>query len=199
MKIAKTSIRAFETITEVLVKKYEQIFEIVQETKLVQNGKAILFKLRDGTEAIMEAAQIKATLVAKGMRDKADQILGFCIRGCFTAETLILTKNGLKRIDLIQEGEYVLAKDVNTGTTGFKKVIYVYKKHSNELIKLNIEGEEIRTTASHLFFTEEGWWRAGENIKPGDRILTSDGELKTVKAVSVEMLPEPEKIYNLNV
>jgi hypothetical protein len=64
---------------------------------------------------------------------------------------------------------------------------------------LFVEGEEIRTTASHLFFTDSGWWKAAENLKVGDKILNSKGELKTLIGKSVEALKEPERIYNLNV
>jgi hypothetical protein len=64
---------------------------------------------------------------------------------------------------------------------------------------LFVEGEEIRTTANHLFFTDNGWWKAAENLKVGDKILNSKGELKTLIGKSVETLQEPERIYNLNV
>jgi hypothetical protein len=64
---------------------------------------------------------------------------------------------------------------------------------------LFVEGEEIRTTASHLFFTDSGWWKAAENLKVGDKIINSKGELKTLIVKSIETLNEPERIYNLNV
>jgi hypothetical protein len=64
---------------------------------------------------------------------------------------------------------------------------------------LFVEGEEIRTTANHLFFTDCGWWKAAENLKVGDKILNSKGELKTLIGKSVEALQELERIYNLNV
>jgi hypothetical protein len=50
-----------------------------------------------------------------------------------------------------------------------------------------------------LFFTDSGWWKAAENLKLGDKILNSKGELRTLIGKSVETLQEPEKIYNLNV
>jgi len=67
------------------------------------------------------------------------------------------------------------------------------------LVHLKLEDEEIKTTASHLFFTDSGWWKAAEHLKPGDRILNSKGELKALIGKSIETLPEPDKIYNLNV
>ena len=53
--------------------------------------------------------------------------------------------------------------------------------------------------SSHLFFTDSGWWKSAKNITVGDRILTSDGELKEVTAIRVVELEEAVRIYNLNV
>jgi hypothetical protein len=50
-----------------------------------------------------------------------------------------------------------------------------------------------------LFFTDSGWWKAAENLKVGDKILDSKGELKTLIGKSVEALQVPERIYNFNV
>jgi hypothetical protein len=119
--------------------------------------------------------------------------------GCFTGDTLVVTKNGLKRIDEIIEGELVLSKDVNTGEIDYKRVSTVYIKSSTEFIHLSIEDEEIKTTKPHLFFTEEGWWKSAENLNVGDKIINSKGELKTLISKTEENLSEPERIYNLNV
>ena len=92
----------------------------------------------------------------------------------------------------------VLSKDVKTGETLYKSVLTVYRKSTKKLIKLNIQGEEIRTTPSHLFFVD-GWWKTAEHLEVGDEILTSSGELKEVTSIEVENLTSPERIYNLNV
>ena len=114
-------------------------------------------------------------------------------------DTLVTTKDGPKRIDEITEGEYVLSEDVKTGEITYKKVDYVYIKNTRKLVQLVVNGEEIKTTSSHLFFTDSGWWKSAKNIKVGDRILTAEGELKEVTATGIVELEEAVRIYNLNV
>ncbi|HEY9060505.1 MAG TPA: polymorphic toxin-type HINT domain-containing protein, partial [Pseudobacteroides sp.] len=165
--------------------KLDSLFEIVEETKDL--GTRIWYKLRNGTEAELPKS------------DLTPEQATCSITGCFTGDTLIPTVSGFKRIDSIKEGDFVLSKDVNSGTIDYKKVKYVYIKSTYEFVHLKLDNEEIRTTANHLFFTDCGWWKAAENLKVGDKILNSKGELKTLIEKRVEMLNEPEKIYNLNV
>jgi hypothetical protein len=198
-KVAKGTVASKEALTKTLVAaaeglqllktylntKLDALFEIVQETKDL--GNRIWYKLRNKTEIELEK------------RDLTPEQTTCSITGCFTAETLIPMISGLKRIDQIQEGDFVLSKDVNSGTIDYKEVKYVYIKSTYEFVRLKLDNEEIRTTANHLFFTDCGWWKAAENLKIGDKILNSKGELKTLIGKSVEALQEPERIYNLNV
>ncbi len=122
------------------------------------------------------------------MQDAADTAVKCLADGCFSGDTQVMTKSGLKRIDQIQEGEYVLAKDVNNNIIDYREVKQVYIKSTYEFIHLKLEDEEIKTTASHLFYTDSGWLKAARNLKPGDQIVNSKGELKTLLSTSLEEL-----------
>ena len=178
------------TITHIITKimdyvknKIEALFEYV--TKALDLGDKIRFKTKDGEVDI-----------PKDQLTKEEQ--DYCLNGCFTGDTLVSTKEGLKRIDQINEGDLILAKDIQTGEINYKPVITVYRKTTNKLVILNVEGEEIKTTPTHLFFAN-GWWKAAENLELGDSIITSDGSLKIVTSVKVENLESPKRIYNLNI
>ncbi|MCX7747060.1 MAG: polymorphic toxin-type HINT domain-containing protein [Clostridia bacterium] len=202
VKILKNSLQlASEAITEVknyLVKKPDAVFEYVTESSCV--GDNLKLKTINSAELDLSRSQLKTELKAKGMSEEAAESSMKCLEdGCFTGDTLVLTKEGLKRIDKISEGEFVFSKDVKTGGTAYKKVLQVYRKSSREFIHLGVIGEEIKTTSTHLFYMEGGYWKAAENIKPGDRILTSSGEVKQILSVKEGNFEEAQRIYNLNV
>ena len=64
--------------------------------------------------------------------------------GCFVDGTKIITKNGLKNIEDINEGELVLTIDGS-----YQRVINTTRFKSNELIKIN---NEVTSTINHKFF-----------------------------------------------
>ena len=58
------------------------------------------------------------TLKGEGVDDDIIECLG---KWCFTGEVVVLTGNGYKRIDEIEEGELVLSQNIDTKETSFKE------------------------------------------------------------------------------
>ncbi|NLD47185.1 MAG: hypothetical protein GX660_08290, partial [Clostridiaceae bacterium] len=200
--VARGVMAAAEFVTKLktlLKEGIERIFERIRSV-FRNSDDLILVDNITGQEFILSRSQLKSELIESGMTDDAAEMALKCLEdGCFAGNTMVLTKSGSKRIDEIQEGEYILSKDINTGEESYKKVKQVYIKSTDTFIRLNVEGEEIRTTPSHLFFTDDGWWKAADNIKAGDKIVDSSGRLREVYSTELEKLNEPERIYNLNV
>jgi hypothetical protein len=85
---------------------------------------------------------------------------------CFTPETLVLTKEGWRRIDQIKVGDIVI------GGSGQDRKVEV--KHVNkvntEIVRLSTKNNSVSTTKNHRILTTKGWIKS-EKIKPFDIII----------------------------
>jgi DNA repair protein RadD len=71
---------------------------------------------------------------------------------CFTGETMINTTAGKKRVDKVRLGDIVY------NATGCGEITAISKKISNIIYKVKLDnGQQIRCTGNHPFFTEQGW------------------------------------------
>ena len=70
---------------------------------------------------------------------------------CFVAGTTVLTEDGEKPIEEIQAGDLVYSTDPETGESEYKEVIRTFRKESDVLIHIFVNGEEIETTPVHPF------------------------------------------------
>ena len=115
---------------------------------------------------------------------------------CFVAGTVVLTAIGTSSIEDVRAGDYVYAKDEETGEQKYMPVLETYEREVNETYTVTIEGETIETTATHPFYTTEGEWTRAEDLKAGDRVELSDGNSAEVESVEKNELEEPVTVYN---
>ncbi len=81
-----------------------------------------------------------------------------------------------KRIDQVEEGDYVLATDPETGETGPREVVATLP-HTDQLLALKTSSGDIITTEDHGFWkVTDGEWQESQDLDPGDRLLTVDGD-----------------------
>ena len=120
-------------------------------------------------------------------------------RWCFTGETLVATREGLKPIEEIREGDYVLSEDVETGEQSYQQVLQTYINESDTLIHVVTGEDEIETTPMHPFYViGRGFVPAGE-LAVGDKLKDSEGRETEVIDIWTEVLDEPVLVYNLEV
>ena len=86
------------------------------------------------------------------------------------------------------------------------RLLTVYVSETKKLVHATISNntdsetdETINTTDNHPFYVEGKGWIATIELEEGDILRTADGEVKTVKDVTIEYLDEPELIYNLEI
>ncbi|MBP5493557.1 MAG: AHH domain-containing protein [Lachnospiraceae bacterium] len=121
------------------------------------------------------------------------------VKGCFVEETEVETISGKKNIEDIEEGDYVLAEDPETGEQDYKRVLSTYVYEKIVLVHVFVGDEEIITTEEHPFYVEgEGFVQANE-LKEGYILRTSDDEEVYVDRIEIEYLTESIKVYNLRV
>ena len=83
-------------------------------------------------------------------KDKYEYLMTYSFP-CFTKDTLILTKDGLKCINEVKEGDYVL-----THTNTYKKVVASRKTGHKEVFNIKALGvHELKCTENHKFYVRQ--------------------------------------------
>ena len=118
---------------------------------------------------------------------------------CFTGETLIKTDNGHIQIKDIKVGDRVYAENVKTGEKGYKRVKQVFINDAYTLLHIKVNDTEIKTTFPHPFYVVGKGWVEAKDLKVGDVLKLANGETTEVKALKVEKLENPVKVYNFEV
>jgi serpin B len=117
---------------------------------------------------------------------------------CFAAGTPVMTPDGPKPIEELEEGDMVLARDENNveGELQPKRIEKIHRREA-DILELRVRGQVIRTTEPHPFFVKgKGWTPAGE-LQPRDLLSTNTGDWVEVDAVRLTQASEP--VYNMRV
>jgi phage terminase large subunit len=110
---------------------------------------------------------------------KTQPLHNFASHFCFTADTLVLTRTGMRQIVNIQDNEEVLT------LSGWKKCLGAKSMRKNvSVVRVTFaDGVTVNCTPDHLFLTESGWISA-ENLSKGSMIQSSlTTEFKNIMAV----------------
>ena len=162
---------------------------------LKAGGKVIA---KSATKALGKMAfkKLGKEALKKSVDDIAKKLLKTCVFACFPAGTLIQTQHGTKPIEDIQIGELVWAYDEDTDTTALQPVVDVMENQTDHTISLYTEFEVIETTATHPFYTHQGWKDASE-LTQGDKIITKNQN--EIEIISTQFNYQPKKVYNFTV
>ena len=118
---------------------------------------------------------------------------------CFVAGTLVETKDGHIPIETVQVGDYVYAENPETGEKALKRVVQTFVNQAEELVHVNVNGEQITTTPGHPFYVQNKGWIGADRLTVGDVLVTRCGERIYVKSVRIELAETPVKVYNFEV
>ena len=118
---------------------------------------------------------------------------------CFIAGTIVAAKDGPKKIEEIQPGDYVWATDPETGVTELREVKQLFRNETDEWIHITVNDEEIVCTPNHPFWVPVKGWTKACHLRAGDRLQLLNGEYVVVEQVQHELLESPSTTYNFEV
>ena len=118
---------------------------------------------------------------------------------CFVAGTSVLTSVGQVAIENIKSGDYVWARNPETGEQALKRVVQTFENETTELITITVASENIVCTKEHPFYLPEKGWVAACQLRAGDILVTVNGEFVVVEKIQHEILETPVKVYNFEV
>jgi RHS repeat-associated protein len=129
---------------------------------------------------------------------------------CFVAGTPVWTKDGLKPIEEIRVSDEVLSYNEKTEQIEYKAVVKAFKKFSEEILSVSIEGETepLGVTPNHPFYVrvhqardntntgddDEGEWLEARKLKVGNQVKLASGSWARV--LKIERQSGGEAVYN---
>ncbi|MCA9257747.1 MAG: hypothetical protein KDA61_01050, partial [Planctomycetales bacterium] len=117
---------------------------------------------------------------------------------CFSAGTPVVTPDGVRPIEELKAGDFVLARDENNIEGPLQpKMIERALQGFGELWEIAVEGRTLRATGPHRFFVKGKGWIATQELQVGDEISTQIGDWAQVERVYATGQSEP--VYNLRV
>jgi hypothetical protein len=117
---------------------------------------------------------------------------------CFVAGTEILTSEGLKNIEDIQVGDWVIADDPTTeGEIEARQVTDTFVRYTDHLIDIYINEEVISVTSEHPFWTPDQGWIPAKDLQIGSLLQTEDGRIIDVD--KLDYREEAATVYNFHV
>jgi hypothetical protein len=112
---------------------------------------------------------------------------------CFAKGTPVWTKTGRRPIESLELGDLVLSQDISTGELKYQPVIGRTVRPPSPIIRISLEGEELRTTKGHPFWVAGVGWRMAKELGDG---AVLHGVIGASRIRSVKPADEAEA-YNL--
>lgn len=129
---------------------YNEPMTLSQIKKLGEEKVRTIYNNIIATHNLVSVVNCKAQDLEIVDRDKYDYVLTYSFP-CFTSDSLVLTRNGYKKICDITCGDFVLSHDKK-----YHKVVNTFDNGVHDIYKINAIGvDEIKTTLNHKFYVRE--------------------------------------------
>ena len=115
-------------------------------------------------------------------------------RSCLVSGTPVQTERGQVSVEMIEVGDRVLSKNIETGELAYKPVLHTTLREAAPVKKLMIDEQSIVASDGHHFWISGKGWVKTHELKVGEPIHTVTG---TSRLQGLETEPRPESVYNL--
>ena len=142
----------------------------------------------------------------KGKFSKPQSSITRLCKTCFVAGTQVVTDKGLKNIEEIKVGDFVLSKDSKTNKSDYKCVQGLTTTYHAELYIItykdaNGDEYELKVSREHPFWVADKGWVAARELAIADKLVITDDTVVTICAIKTEKAPDgkPFTAYNFEV
>lgn len=185
--------------TSLALAKFQIPNAIIAPASIIKSSAQIQYRELGRNYIDLNSPCVVASVQTLGRRlDEFTNYFDFIITDeCFVGETLINTKNGLKKIKDIKIGDLVYS--FNGNNIELKKVEKVIKKPILEnLCEVSICGKKIICTENHLFFTKNNWKKA-KDLTISDFLLNEYFNFVKIKSITNVKKNNEDSVYDLTV
>lgn len=178
---------------------YDPSFDIAKEiilSEIVLAWKPVKWITRAIWRPIGKGLSWAGQKVSRGATWAARGIGNIFKKACFVEGTLVLTSDGLKKIENIKEGDLVWSYNELNHKNELKRVVALSINESSEIIVINVGEVKIECTPEHPFYVD-GKWVEAKDLEIGNKLLKKDG--LSLEITSITKQKRNEKVYNFEV
>jgi hypothetical protein len=115
------------------------------------------------------------------------------------AGTAVQLRSGLQPIEKVERGDEILSWDQSSQSFVYNRVLQRFCAYRDDLITLEINGEEITCSANHRFLTADGQWIPAEELRAGDTLRGANFDKISLGHVARRNLAAPVAVYNFEI
>lgn len=113
---------------------------------------------------------------------------------CLVAGTLVQTASGLKPVETIQIGDFVLSQDVETAQLALKPVLLTTIRPPKDTFEVVTPYQTIEATGGHNWWVSGEGWVMTRNLLPNMQLHTATG---TLTVAELNHNPQEQRTFNL--
>ncbi|MFG2944881.1 RICIN domain-containing protein [Streptomyces adustus] len=159
--------------------------------------------IRDAFRALKAIEGVDAAAVAEIEKvvDTYEEAMASCEVNSFPGGTQVLMADGTLRPILdVRVGDLVLATDPASGQARPEPVTDTFRHRTDHLVDVTLTGGgTLTSTTGHRVYVAEHGWVHVSDLRAGDKLRTSDGDMQSVTSLHDRFGLAPRSVYDLTV